>query len=76
MLDLVLTSQEGLMGNVKLKGSLGCSDLETVEFKILRAARSGHSKLNILDIRKADFGHFRDLVGSVQWDKAMEGRGA
>ncbi|KAF1487044.1 hypothetical protein FQV17_0000336, partial [Megadyptes antipodes antipodes] len=34
MLDLVLTNKEGLVGNVKLKGSLGCSDHKLVEFKI------------------------------------------
>lgn len=27
-LDLILTKKEGLVGNVKLKGSLGCSDRE------------------------------------------------
>ena len=27
-LDLVLTNKEGLVGSVKLKGSLGCSDRE------------------------------------------------
>ncbi|GAB0181465.1 triadin [Grus japonensis] len=74
MLDLVLTSKEGLVGNVKLKGSLGCSDHETVEFKILRAARRVHSKLTTLDFRRADFGLFRDLLGRVPWDKALEGR--
>jgi len=26
VLDLVLTNEEGLVNNVKLKGSLGCSD--------------------------------------------------
>ncbi len=31
MLDLVLTNKEGLVGNVELKGSLGCSDHEMVE---------------------------------------------
>ncbi|GAB0206692.1 hypothetical protein GRJ2_003134800 [Grus japonensis] len=40
MLDLVLTNKEGLVGDVKLKGSLGCRDHEMVEFKILRAASS------------------------------------
>jgi len=35
LLDLVLTNEEGLVGNVKLKGSLVCSDNEMVEFKIL-----------------------------------------
>ncbi|GAB0191026.1 hypothetical protein GRJ2_001567900 [Grus japonensis] len=75
MLDLVLTNKKGLVGNVKLKGSLGCSDHEMVEFKILRAVRRAHSKLTTLDFRRADFGLFRDLLGRVPWDKALEGRG-
>ncbi|GAB0204964.1 hypothetical protein GRJ2_002962000 [Grus japonensis] len=73
MLDLVLTNKEGLVGDVKLKGSLGCSDHEMVEFKILRAARRVRSKL---DFRTADFGLFRDLLGRIPWDKALEGRRA
>ncbi|GAB0187276.1 hypothetical protein GRJ2_001192900 [Grus japonensis] len=48
MLDLILTQEEGLVGNVKLKGSLGCSDHEMVEFKTLREARGAHSKLTTL----------------------------
>ncbi|GAB0204540.1 hypothetical protein GRJ2_002919600 [Grus japonensis] len=62
MLDLVLNSKKGLVGNVKLKGSLGCSDHEMVQFKILRAVRRVHSKLTTLGFRRADFGLFRDLV--------------
>ncbi|GAB0187581.1 hypothetical protein GRJ2_001223400 [Grus japonensis] len=73
MLDLILTNKEGLVGDVKLKGSLGCSDHEMVEFRILRAARRVRSKLTTLDFRRADFGLFRDLL---PWDKALEGRGA
>ena len=76
VLDLVLTNREGLVGSVKLRGSLGCSDHEMVEFKILRAARRAYSKLATLDFRRADFGLFRDLLGRVTWDKALEGRGA
>jgi len=38
-LAFVLTNKEGLVGNVKLKGSLGCSDHQMVEFKFLRAVR-------------------------------------
>ncbi|GAB0204561.1 hypothetical protein GRJ2_002921700 [Grus japonensis] len=76
MLDLVLTSKEGLVGNVKLKGSLGCSDHEMVQFKILRAAKRVHSKLTTLGFRRADFGLFKDMVDRVPWDKALEGRGA
>ncbi|GAB0209752.1 hypothetical protein GRJ2_003440900 [Grus japonensis] len=76
MLDLVLTNKEGLVGDVKLKGSLGCSDHEMVEFRMLRAARGTHCKLTTLDFRRADFGLFRDLLGRIPWDKALEGRGA
>ncbi|GAB0179488.1 hypothetical protein GRJ2_000414100 [Grus japonensis] len=76
MLDLILTNKEGLVGDVKLKGSLGSSDDETVEFRILRAARRALSKLTTLDFRRADFGLFRDLLGRIPWDKALEGRGA
>ncbi|GAB0202862.1 hypothetical protein GRJ2_002751800 [Grus japonensis] len=65
-----------MVGNVKLKGSLGCIDHEMVEFKILRAARRAHSKLTTLDFRRAGFGLFRDLLGRVPWDKALGGRGA
>ncbi|GAB0209186.1 triadin [Grus japonensis] len=76
MLDLVLTNKEGLVGDVQLKGSLGCSDHEMVEFRILRAARRACSKLTTLDFRRADFGPFRDLLGRVPWDKVLEGRRA
>ena len=76
MLDLVLTNKEGLVGNVKLKGSLGCSDHEMVEFKILRAVRRVCSKLTTLRFRRADFGLFRDVLGRVPWEKALEGRRA
>ncbi|PKU37033.1 dtw domain-containing protein 2 [Limosa lapponica baueri] len=63
MLDLILTNKEGLVGNVKLKGSLGCSDHKVVEFKIFKASRMGHSKLTTLDFRRADLGLLRDLLG-------------
>ncbi|GAB0203869.1 mitochondrial enolase superfamily member 1 [Grus japonensis] len=75
-LDLILTNKEGLAGDVKLKGNLGCSDHEMVEFRIFRAARRVCSKLTALDFRRADFGLFRDLLGRIPWDKALEGRGA
>ncbi|GAB0183676.1 hypothetical protein GRJ2_000832900 [Grus japonensis] len=74
--DLALTNKEMLMKNVKLKGSLVCSDHEMVELKILRAVRRVHSKIISLDFRREDFGLFRDLLGRVPWDKALEGKGA
>ncbi|PKU41722.1 rna-directed dna polymerase from mobile element jockey- hypothetical protein [Limosa lapponica baueri] len=71
VLDLVLTNKEGLVRNAKLKGCLGCSDHETVEFKIHRAARRVCSKLTNLDFRREDFGLLRDLIGRVVWEKVL-----
>lgn len=34
LLSLVLTNKKGLVGNVKVVGSLGCSDHKIVEFSI------------------------------------------
>lgn len=73
MLEIFLTSKEGLVGHVKIKGSLGCSEQEMFEFKLLKTVRRAHSKLNTLDFGTADCGLFRDLLGRVPWDKTLEG---
>ena len=76
MLDLVLTNEEGLMSNMKFKGSVGCSDQEMVEFKTLRVSKRALSKLVALDFRRADFELFRELLGRVTWEKVLGGRAA
>lgn len=45
LLDLVLANKEELVGDAKVKGSLGCSDHEMMLFRILRAGRRVKSKL-------------------------------
>ncbi|GAB0205431.1 hypothetical protein GRJ2_003008700 [Grus japonensis] len=55
LLDFILANKEGLTWDVKIKGSLGCSDCEMVEFRILRAGRRVKSKITPLDFRKADW---------------------
>ncbi|GAB0204921.1 mitochondrial enolase superfamily member 1 [Grus japonensis] len=74
VLHFVLTNKEGLVGNVKFKGSLGCSRHEMLEFKIFSTVRRANSILTTLDFRRADFCLFRDLFGRVPWHKALEGR--
>ncbi|GAB0209103.1 mitochondrial enolase superfamily member 1 [Grus japonensis] len=63
LLDLILINNEGLVGDVKVKGSLGCSDHEMVEFRILREGSGTKSKLTTLDFRSAGFGLLKDLLG-------------
>lgn len=55
MLDLVLTHKERLEVTVKLKGSLGCSDHEMVEFSITALVDKGRA----IDI------HVTGLVKSI-----------
>ena len=76
LLVLMLTNKEGLVGDVKVEGSLGCSDHEVVEFRILRGGSRAKSKITTLDFRKSDFDLFKGLLSRFPWDKALEGRGA
>jgi len=74
LLDLMLTNKEGLVVNVRVKGSHGSSDHEMVEFRILRAGKRMKSKLTTLEFRRAALGLFKDVLGRVPWDKDLEGR--
>ena len=62
LLDLILTNKEGLVKEVKVEGSLGCSDHEMVEFKILSGRSKARSRIATLDFRRANFDLFRDLL--------------
>lgn len=56
---------------VKLKGSLGSSDHESVEFEIIKGERTALRKLTILGFMTAD-GLFRDLFHTLPLDKVLE----
>ena len=60
--DLLLTKKEELVGDVKVKGSLGCSNHKMVEFKILREVSKTNSRITALNFRRETFGLFRDLL--------------
>ena len=46
-----------------------------MEFKVLRALKKLCSKLATLYFTKADFELFKELLGRVMWEEALEGRG-
>lgn len=56
MLRVLLLTKEDLVGNAELKGSLGCSGQEMVEFKTPMAVGRVHS----MNFRRAEFDLFRD----------------
>jgi len=73
LLDLVLTNKEGLVEDVKTGGSLDCSDHEMVEFRILSGRSRAISRIKTLDFRRANCGLFKELLGGIQWVRALEG---
>ena len=73
-LDLILTNKEELVGHVKIRDSLGCSDHEMVKFRVLRGGDKANCRIATLDFRRADFGLFRDLLGRHLWDTVPEKR--
>ncbi|PKU33295.1 rna-directed dna polymerase from mobile element jockey-like [Limosa lapponica baueri] len=76
LLDLVLTNKEGLVEDIKVGGSLGCSDHEKTEFRIVGSMCKTTSRTETLDFRKANFSLFKKLLGEIPWVRALEGRGA
>jgi len=74
-LDLVLTKRDRLFEDVKVRGSLGCSDYEMAEFRLLRGGSRAINRIKTLDFRRANFGLFKDLLGGIKWVRALEGGG-
>jgi len=60
---------------VKVGVRLGCSDHEMVEFRILRGGSRAISMIETLDLRRANFGLFKELLGGIPWIRALECRG-
>jgi len=75
LLDLVLTNKEGQVEDMKAGDRLSCSDHEMVEFRILRGGSWATSRIKTLELRRANFGLFKELLGGIPWARALEGRG-
>ena len=74
LLDLALRNK-GLVEDVKVGDSLGCSHHEMVEFRILHGGSRAISKIKTLDFKRDNFGLFKDLLGGIPWVRGLKGRG-
>ena len=74
-LDLLFTNRDGMVEDVEVRGSLGQSEHEMVEFLILDRVRRGNSKTATLHFQRADFELFRRLVRGVPWESVLESKG-
>ena len=67
ILDLLLTSANELIGNIRIGGCLGCSDHGMVEFILQREMRRAKNKIRMINFRKTEFQLFRELVNKTSW---------
>lgn len=75
LLDFVLSNWDELVKDVKLGGSLGCSNHEMVEFKILYGrtkATRAKKRIATLDVWRINFNLFQDLCGGISWATVIE----
>ena len=76
LLDPAPSNRNGLVRDVKVRGSLGCSDCEMVEFKNMSGRSKAKSKIATLAIQRANSDLFWGLLGSLSWARVLEGKGA
>ena len=66
LLDLLFTNQEHLFCNISVSDSLGCSDDNIVEFRILLSMLKVSSKTRVLDFGRANFS-WEGFDGKLPW---------
>lgn len=66
------SSAEELVVGVKVRGSLDCSDHAVFELRIQRGGSNAKSRTGALDLRRAEFGLFRDLLGRMPWVMVLD----
>jgi len=71
----MVTNASELINDVKIGGSLGCSDHALVEFTLLREVGKT-SLVRTLKCRKPDFQLFKELVRRIAWETVFRDRGA
>ncbi|PKU42375.1 hypothetical protein llap_7322 [Limosa lapponica baueri] len=74
ILDLLVTNAIKLIGDIKIGGSLGCSDHALLEFAVLSDMGQEKNKVRTLNSRKANF--FKELVSRTPWETALRDKGA
>ena len=74
-LDLLFANREGLVGEVVVRGCLGLSNHEMIEFLYGGEIKRGASKTSTMDFQRADFDLLRTLVERVPWETVLKGRG-
>jgi len=71
----VITSASELVEDIKIGGSLGCSDHVLVELTLLREMGITKSIVRTLNFRRANFQLFKEIVRRTPWETVLRSRG-
>ena len=74
ILDLVVTNASELVGDVNIRGSLGCRDHALVELMLLRETGITKSIVRTLNVRRANFQLFKEIVRRTPWETVLRDR--
>lgn len=64
-----------LNGDVKMRGSLECTDHALVEFAGLRDMDVAKSKVRPLEFMKRNFQTFKEIVNRIPWETSLRNKG-
>ena len=73
---LMPTSVEEIIKDIKIGGSLGCSDHALLEFVILRKMDLAKCKVRALNLGRVNFRLFKELLDGVPWEAVFRDKGA
>ena len=74
-LDLLLSTDENVIGNVTDCGPLGKADHSMVFAEVILPQDNNDSTETIPDYSKADYGKMRELLTEVDWYEELQGMG-
>lgn len=71
ILDLVFSSEEGMINTVLHVGRLGASDHDTLTFDLILKTESNQSSFIVPDFKKADWIKFRQDLDGINWESEL-----
>lgn len=74
VLDLLFRNKKRTDQRYKGQSSLGSSDHEMLEFRLLRELSKTNSRITALNFKTGDFDLFRDLFGRLPWESVLTGK--
>ena len=73
ILDWVLSNEEGLVSNLVVRGPLGKSDHNMVEFFIKMESDIVNSETKVLNLKKGNFEGMRHELAKIDWQMILKG---